>query len=720
MTEMRRDSNQVPLGRERLPALLLLALLVFSGCRGDSEDLQGKTEEQSPQAQLANAMATLREDRPTVTGYRNAVQQLNTYLAQNKEVTDKLQLPPEEMRLVRDVLLADLLSADQTAGLREVERKSFTLFDAYHLDACFLFRDAAKALKDDLGDAPRLESLPSLDDLLTGHDPTRYLDAAIQHYQDAEYKLRLARHTFDWVMRQVHYQVSQKNLVQTPQGVRYVDWPAQDVLRLGEGEEEERARVFLAVLEQLGLAGCMVTRTVAAGDGGQPQPTEPLVETKVSSRKSVAWVAGVLVGNDIYLFEPRIGTQLMHAKGEGALTLRQLREEAKALQPEEQKEAREKFNQWLEQIYQASPLTPPVKSAQLVNPEVWVPSNLSAVSPRMRELQGWLEKHNNRAMLHQDLATSLQRFRDAGFKEARLWTRRDRPGYPATVSLTFVQVQKQLERTQGSGFLQANVIPRQRLIPQWVHELAHDLTPGRSQRLFNRFDQFFIRLRLEPGSVRDLLVRGRPEQAVRRILELESRLDRSMDMILTQGNPTPELRAAWSRNLRDAEEEFRAKELQRRNARAAGNTAREAELRQELNPIGFRIEGLWREKQSAIDNLALVWAEPDYREHLTYFMGLAKMELAIRAELQPARPRDALPGSEAPVQPISAAQHWASAIEWFNRYEAIALSRIQASSDPSLQDHLWYRAVERHLTTCRQALDRLNKNVAREPSESRP
>ncbi len=799
---MHRDLNQVPPSRERLPALLLLALLAFSGCRDQPEDLQGKTEEQSPEAQLANAMALLKEDRPTVTGYRNAVEQLNTYLSQHTETTDKLQLQPEEKRLVRDVLLADLVSADQAAVLKEVERKSFTLFDAYHLDACFLFRDAAKALRDDLGEAPprlnpsEMDPRLALDGLLTHLDPTQYLDAAVRHFQDAEYKLRLARHAFDWVMRQVHYQVSQKNLVQTPQAVFHVDWPAQDVLRLGEGEEEERARVFLALLEQLGLPGCMVTRTVAAGGEGQLQPT--------------AWVAGVLIGNDIYLFEPRIGKQLMHPKGEGALTLRQLREQAKALQPEEQKEAREKFDQWLETVYQASPLTAPVKSAQLVNTEVWVPSNLSAVSPRMRELQGWLEKHNNRAMLHQDLATALQRFRDAGFKDARLWTRKDRPGYPTTVSLTFVQVQKQLERTQGAGFLQANVIPRQRLIPQWVHDLKTDLTAGRSQRLFNRFDQFFMRLRLEPGSVRDLLVRGRPEQAVERILELESRLDRSMDMILTQGNPTPELRAAWSTNLRAAEAQLREKERQRRNARAAGNTAREAQLREEMNPIGLTIEGLWREKQSAIDNLALVWAEPDYREHLTYFMGLAKMELAIQTELQPARPRAAFPGSEAPVQPISAAQHWASAIEWFNRYEAIALSRIQVSSelpfltiigsktdrkqaeddltgdgplqelrgmfryqvyDPSdpmlkdhdgkplfktdgkptiyfqradgkelnrldsypgaermelamrealrrvdpLQDHLWYKAVQRHVATCRQAVDQLDKKVAQQP-----
>src|SRR5262249_2233607 len=149
------------------------------------------------------------------------------------------------------------LDADELA---EVNRSSFTLLDAHHLEFCFLLRDAVRSLRmDDLTPLARVEA------------------------------------GFNWVIRQV-------GLRERPGG----SLPPYFVLRRGWGTSQERALVFLALLEQLGIDSAMIALSIEGG-----------------GRRY--WVAGALVDKEIYLFDTRLGLPLPGPNGNGAATLTQVR-----------------------------------------------------------------------------------------------------------------------------------------------------------------------------------------------------------------------------------------------------------------------------------------------------------------------------------------------------------------------------------------------------------
>jgi hypothetical protein len=627
----------------------------FAGCAEPPEGVQGVAQGRSAADLLNSALATLKEDRPTVSTYRSAVQQLNNYLDQKRaELEPKFQLGKDERALIEGQLLAGLKrqqSAQLPILLNELEQKSFTLIDTYHLDACFLFRDAALALKNDLGPEPL--------------GPDKEADRR-------DYQLRLARYAFEWVMRQVQLQ---------PHPERTDRWPAHEILRRGTGDAEDRARVFLAMLEQLRLDGCMLTRTIEEQTDKGPTP------------RQIAWVPGVLIGQDIYVFETRLGVPVSGPEGRGTATLRELRANPKLI----------------EALYPAE-MSDRVTAQQVAKPAVWLPSNLPALAPRNRELQTWLANNDNAVVLSQDLSAALKRFREAKLDtDVRLWT--NEVGLPAIVLPRFV------ENPRNEPRLQELLVPRRALIPDWVHEVAAKIgpTPG-PQYLFNRFDSLFLSIRLLPtgmeeevrveqgqvkrartpvGGVRDLLVRGRPEEAIERILDLEARLDKAMEYFRREPYPVPEMRNTWVPKLLEAEQALQALlvDRQKLDAQQAPAAARQ-QLDEQIRSQHRTVMGLWKEQERNLTYLGVEWALPEVREHLTYFMGLAKMELAVRAEIQAARPG----ARRTTVGVLTPAEHWGSAAHWFERYLAFVLPRPRNS---------WAQGAAIHLATCRNAQQRL-------------
>jgi hypothetical protein len=140
--------------------------------------------------------------------------------------------------------------------LAELDAKTYRPLDAYHVDTSMLFRDASRILAG-------------------GLDP-----------------LEQAKVTFDWVGRRVLlHQHAQEGI------------PAAFVLRAGYGGPGDRAAVFLAVLHQLRIPGCVLAL---------PRATEPNL-------------VAVLVQKEAYLFDPRTGRPLPTADGKETATWRQLR-----------------------------------------------------------------------------------------------------------------------------------------------------------------------------------------------------------------------------------------------------------------------------------------------------------------------------------------------------------------------------------------------------------
>src|SRR5262249_26725156 len=146
----------------------------------------------------------------------------------------------------------------------EINSESFTLLDGHHLEAAFLFRDVALSF--------------TRDGVLDNASP-----------------LRRAELAFDWAVRQVRL----------PEG-RDSDadpLPLDFVLRRGRGSAEERALVFVALLQQLDLPGCLIALREPLAAGFQ------------------IWACGALIGRDIYLFDPRMGIPIPGPGGVGVATL---------------------------------------------------------------------------------------------------------------------------------------------------------------------------------------------------------------------------------------------------------------------------------------------------------------------------------------------------------------------------------------------------------------
>ena len=77
-------------------------------------------------------------------------------------------------------------------------------------------------------------------------------------------------------------------------------------------------------------------------------------------------------------------------------------------------------------------------------------------------------------------------------------------------------------------------------------------------------------------------------------------------------------------------------------------------------------------------------------------MALAKMELAVRAEVQASLRQ---PGT-AQAGILTPAQQWESAADWFERYQALILPRTRTH---------WASSASKHLAVCREAQARLEQ-----------
>jgi hypothetical protein len=243
---------------------------------------------------------------------RSALREVNDYLRRDPKERPKPLAPKE-----REWLLARTDLGLQPDELAEVENDTFTLLDGQHLEFCFLLRDAARTYGLGRRDAA---------------------DEAQQRDQAAA--------AFAWVMRQVRLQeASNEPLL-----------PPHFVLRRGWGTSLERALVFLALLQQLGLDGCLI---------GNSDPDGSLF----------FWACGVLIGKDLLLFDARLGLPLPGPDGRGIATLAALRQ-----QP-----------QLLDQLTVDRELTYDVKAEQVGQARIYLACPLSAMAPRMQFLQEQLK-----------------------------------------------------------------------------------------------------------------------------------------------------------------------------------------------------------------------------------------------------------------------------------------------------------------------------------------
>jgi hypothetical protein len=500
--------------------LLALGLTLKAGCRRSStptKEKPAKTNdpEQARETALENARDALRGN-VTFTSCKNALQTLNTHFQAHPSQRSLLERKKEEEQAYRKFLVEKmLLKTDK--GDNEVEEVLDTRFrplDAFYLESCFQLRDAVRSL--DLPGHPRAEQ---------------------------------ARLCLEWVARHVTLLELKEELL-----------PPFFVLQRGYGTAEERALVFLEMLRQANLDGCLV---------GYPDPT--------GGSKVHYWAVGVLgvkTGDEVFLFDPRLGIPIPGPAAPEIATFAQVQK-----QPEIVK-------QLADLVKQPTPVTPEqVKKSQL-----YLACPLSALAPRLKYLESELAL-NDRARLALDAEVLWQKLaKIAPVGAANNGTERSTPlralraFLPAelggvakaphmqqleTQLIPWVAVERRLREMQ----LDKDSLPPSPGTPgEWIH--IRVVYP-----LFNLFV-------LQP---RTFLVHGQLEKAMKR-------LQRIQEELLHQPEATAEL-------LREAPPDIRqlAKEIQKqRDKEKQGQTSLD-EIVLALLIVGLpnrEIVG-WREK--AID-----------------------------------------------------------------------------------------------------------------------
>jgi hypothetical protein len=276
-----------------LPALIPLALCLLAGC-GRTTIKQPPEHKQAGEDALVLAREQARR-ASDVDGYRTALSRVNDYLTQHPEALARYQPSAKDRPLLEkalqgpkagdrsqlsDTALARLVLEEwvglQQDELREVESPRFNPLDAHYLEFCATLRDAARKL-------------------------------ILQEQGKGEANLSSARlpqvrRSFDWVIRQVALE---------EKGVPLR--PPEFALRSGRGGSRERILVFVALLRQMGLEGC----AIAVPGPGKEGPRYVLAGVLLKGAGKPA----------IYLFDPRLGIPLPGPGGKGVATLAQLRQQ---------------------------------------------------------------------------------------------------------------------------------------------------------------------------------------------------------------------------------------------------------------------------------------------------------------------------------------------------------------------------------------------------------
>jgi hypothetical protein len=614
---------------------LLIGIVVFLRV-GTPPATSGR--EDTPQNPAQTSFSTARDLIHKAVDYddcRYAVQQVNLYLdgAQEKP------RPPSKEEL-------DLLKNREWFGLddselAEVNRESFTPLDAHHLDLCLLLQDAVRSLR---------------------------LDRLAPREQ--------ARACFDWVMRQVQLRERTGDAL-----------PPDFVLRRGWGTALERAQIFLAVLQQLGIDGCML-----AVPG---KPGEPAIRY---------WLPGALSGKDIYLFDTRLGLPLPGPRGEGIATLAQVRSQPAVLQQ-----------------LALDPKNPyDVSQDQAAKAEVHVACALSALAPRMRFLQDQLAA-TEKVRLGVDPVALVKRFAEAAQApemkglHVRVWNLPGDPSSPIRVLRSFLpENEGGVDKARSRERYLAQLVPRE-YFPAKFKEFDQDVVAGLLEAFLTPFIPFHTQAKMsemfllrwmpdlaapvggKTGSQkapllqmnrfpRDLMLRGRFDEATTTLVLMSTELERRIQIVQLP-NASQEL----DRWCQQAREVFNA--LQQAQQRRDPDALQQAkERRQQLLQNG-KIAMAFLEAGSAVPML----------DDVTYLLALCKHEQAERLQAQEDQAR-----AEKKAGPKNLADAWLEASDWWGRY-------LQNYSSPSAA-----ASARLRLARARLALGQRDEavNLLREKPES--
>jgi hypothetical protein len=557
--------------------------------------------------------------------WRTYVQQLNHYLAGHASAQPRALSQEEQALLTGPVGL-------EKSELAEVASRAFTPLDAHYLELAFVLRDTARALN--------LDDLPPLDRVTS---------------------------SFAWVIREVRLQQGEGPAV-----------PPLPVLRRSWGTARERAFVFLALLDQLGIDGCMVA--LPAGGSGPGQLRD--------------WVPGALVDNNIYLFDTRLGLPLPGPDGKGIATLAQVHaglDLQKSLMP-----AADKYP------YDVGP-----ESGRQA--EVQVAYSLSSLAPRMERLQSFLSA-SEKINLWVDPVARFKRFQDVA-GTIKVWNSPSDVNNLLRVSRAFLPPgEGGVAQQPYRDFVRQQVVPWQ-YFPQQLNALPGD--PGR--RLRALFAAPFVYFSMEPKMPPELLVMWLPglselsadqpgtrkpaENLLRsplpRELLLHGRFDEAAPLLYSMHRelerqktrrPPPQLEEAvfqWSKNAMEAYSDLsRAEEAGKVRGKQTPSASAVAEAREKVNR-------LWGPQSAPVTALLQMSSSEAMLERVIYLLALCKQEQAERLQIKREH-AGRLSKTVSAAEAKDGTEAWKSASSWWRTY---LNEHPNAPAAPAAR-LLWARALQ--------------------------
>ena len=306
--------KKAPADRPNRPLILLLSIgfvLPFAfGCGDDAKTVRRiqaarQTRQQSDTKvdHLGEAMRLVDQliELNLDSAGRQIIYHLNAWREANRrKLASDTFTPTELLQTVSDVLPVD----DAMVSVRQT---NFTTLDVYHLRYCYLVRKVADWVRERSPNDPIWTSWLEEQRNVIGDENALTLVQTVK--------------LFDWTVRNIAIEPAVFS-DQTPpvpplpgglvfRGAGYRQTPFQTLFR-GTGDWLQRSTTFISLCQQAGISASMLG---LADGSGNLQP----------------WACGVLVGEEVYLFDCRLGFPVPGPGQTGIGTLAQARRDASIL-----------------------------------------------------------------------------------------------------------------------------------------------------------------------------------------------------------------------------------------------------------------------------------------------------------------------------------------------------------------------------------------------------
>jgi hypothetical protein len=527
-----------------------------------------------------------------------ALQQLNVYLEHHADRRAE-PLTEQQRRLLQDRKGFGLGKEE----MAEVENPNFTLLDAQHLDLCFLLRDAVRSLD--------LEGLSQPE------------QAAV---------------AFAWVMRQVRPVEDDTDLV-----------PPQFVLHRGWGNTGERVLVLVTLLEQLGMSGCILGAVDA--QTGNPR----------------GWGCGALVTlpggkKEVLVFDPGHGLPLPGPAGAGRPELTrafQLALPVPVPKPRQLATLAElrRHPELLGQLAVDGKYPSGLSAEDVRGAQLFPVTLLSSLAPRMKGLQEELASSQGGAVVSIDPVRLLDDWKAAATGQ----------GEPAPAVLVWryaVAAQRRFWPPEEGGSDKTQQARKRLKVVRWGALPRQILTlegePGDRLRL--HYIRPFADFYLAPGRPRDLVVRGRFDDATHELVQARDELREQRNQEDPSAENLDRRLNAWCAQVIEAQAG-----VLRAEGKGPRGGGRDPSAAADVQAARARLDQVWKAGEEFLSPLIASRAALAQAADVTFELALCKHEQAERLQAVVDRARRA--GRPVPSEDAEAAvEGWNNAVSWWQSY----------------------------------------------------